>query len=67
MGDLDGKLALVTGTTGIGRAIALRFAKGGARVVACGIDDAANRELATEAARQGLALDVEHCDVSDPE
>ena len=67
MGDLDGKLALVTGTTGIGRAIALRFAKGGARVMACGIDDAANRELAAEAVRQGLALDVEHCDVSDPE
>lgn len=67
MRELDGKLALVTGTTGIGRAIALGFAKGGARVMACGIDDVANRELAEEAARQGLALEVEHCDVSDPQ
>lgn len=67
MRELDGKLALVTGTTGIGRAIALRLAKGGARVMACGIDDRANQELAAEAAKQGLAVEVEHCDVSEPE
>ncbi|HUY81680.1 MAG TPA: SDR family oxidoreductase [Acidobacteriaceae bacterium] len=67
MRELEGKLALVTGTTGIGRAIALRLAKGGARVMSCGIDDAANRELSAEASRQDLPIAVEHCDVSDPE
>lgn len=65
MRDFDGKAALVTGTTGIGRAIALRLADGGAQVVACGIDDEGNRELSHEAARRGLSLRVEHGDVSD--
>ncbi|MHB8683606.1 MAG: SDR family NAD(P)-dependent oxidoreductase, partial [Dehalococcoidia bacterium] len=43
MGDrLQGKAALVTGAgSGIGRAIALRFAAEGARVVVSDIDDAA--------------------------
>jgi len=39
------KVALVTGTTGIGRAIALRLAAGGAQVVGCGIDTTANAEF----------------------
>ena len=67
MNDLAGRVALVTGTTGIGRAIAMRFASGGARVVACGIEAAANQELARDAARTGLALQVEACDVTDHE
>jgi len=67
MRELEGKLALVTGTTGIGRAIALRLATGGARVVACGIDDGANRDLAAEATQKSLPVEVGHCDVSDPE
>jgi meso-butanediol dehydrogenase / (S,S)-butanediol dehydrogenase / diacetyl reductase len=67
MRELEGKLAIVTGTSGIGRAIALRLAAGGARVMACGIDDGANNELSAEASRQGLPIEVEHCDVSDPE
>jgi meso-butanediol dehydrogenase / (S,S)-butanediol dehydrogenase / diacetyl reductase len=67
MCDFDGKAALVTGTTGIGRAIALRFAAGGARIVAAGIDKEGNRELADEAMRRGLVLGVEHGDVSDPQ
>ena len=39
----------MTGTTGIGRAIARRFAAGGASVLACGIEVAANKELALDA------------------
>lgn len=59
------KAALVTGTTGIGRAIALRLAAGGAQVTALGIDQAANRELASLAQEQHLAVVAERCDVAD--
>ena len=38
MAEFDGKVALVTGTSGIARAVALRLASAGARVLACGID-----------------------------
>lgn len=64
MKEFTGKVALVTGTTGIGRAIAIRFAEGGANVVACGIDKAANEELSRHAMTHGWVLDVELCDVS---
>src|SRR5437016_7965356 len=64
MKDLEGKVAIVTGTTGIGRAIAKRFVAGGASVVACGIEIAANRELALDAKTNGLSLRVEQCDVT---
>ena len=62
-----GKVAIVTGTTGIGRAIALRFAAGGASVLACGIDVAANNELARDAAANGLSIRVQECDVTQAE
>jgi meso-butanediol dehydrogenase/(S,S)-butanediol dehydrogenase/diacetyl reductase len=65
MNDFAGKVAVVTGTTGIGRAIAMRFAAGGAQVIACGIDAAANDDLSRDASKLGLALRVEHCDVTD--
>ncbi len=64
--DFSGKAALVAGTTGIGRAIALRLAAGGARVLACGVDTTANADLHAHAAAQGLAIEVEFCDVSVP-
>ena len=64
MNDFAGKVALVTGTTGIGRAIAMRFAAGGAQVVACGIEPPANAELTRDAAKLDLALQVELCDVT---
>jgi NAD(P)-dependent dehydrogenase (short-subunit alcohol dehydrogenase family) len=67
MKDFEGKVAIVTGTTGIGRGIAKRLASGGASVVACGIDPAANRELQQESDADGLALRVELCDVSRPD
>jgi meso-butanediol dehydrogenase / (S,S)-butanediol dehydrogenase / diacetyl reductase len=65
MNDFAGKIAIVTGTTGIGRAIALRFAIGGAQVVSCGVDTVGNQELAREAAKSNLILQVEACDVTD--
>ncbi len=64
MREFVGRVALITGTTGIGRAIAKRFAAGGAQVVACGIDAAGNQELTREAEELSLTLLVEHCDVT---
>jgi meso-butanediol dehydrogenase / (S,S)-butanediol dehydrogenase / diacetyl reductase len=64
MGDFSGKTAVVTGTSGIGRAAALRLARDGARVVALGIDDAVNAELAEIASAAGLAIRVQKADVS---
>ena len=61
------KVAIVTGTTGIGRSIALRLAADGASVFACGIDSSTNCELQERADAQGYALRVESCDVSRPE
>ncbi|MGB6430855.1 MAG: glucose 1-dehydrogenase [Candidatus Acidiferrales bacterium] len=65
MKDFAGKVAIVTGTTGIGRAIAERLAQGGAAVVACGIEAVANEELFRHASDLGLTLVVETCDVTD--
>jgi len=67
MKEFEKRVAIVTGTTGIGRAIAKRLAAGGCRVVACGIETAANQEMQQEAQANGLALRVEHCDVSQPD
>ncbi len=64
MQEFAGKVALVTGTTGIGRAIALRLAAGGAQVVACGIETAGNEKLASSASKSALTLQVETCDVT---
>jgi len=64
MKEFAGKVALVTGTTGIGRAIAKRLAAGGAQVVVCGIEAVGNKQLARDAAKLGLTLQVETCDVT---
>ncbi|MEO6300323.1 MAG: SDR family oxidoreductase [Paracoccaceae bacterium] len=65
--DFKGKVALITGTTGIGRACAVRLAAGGAKVLACGNDDAANAELASHAAERGLTIHPRTTDVSVPD
>lgn len=67
MKEFEGRVAIVTGTTGIGRAIAKRLAAGGCRVVACGIEASANQELQQEAKAGSLSLQVETSDVSRPE
>ena len=58
----DGKVAFVTGSSGIGLATALRLAREGARVRLVGIDPAANR--AAQQAAKGLAITVHEADVS---
>jgi len=67
MKEFERKVAIVTGTTGIGRAIANKLASGGSSVLACGIDATANRELLHESDAKGYALRAELCDVSQPE
>ena len=66
MGEYAGKIAIVTGTTGIGRAIALQLAREGAAVACLGIDEKANAELAEIGMEDGLALRVIRTDVSAP-
>lgn len=65
MNDFAGKVALVTGTSGIGRASAQRLAAGGASVLALGIDPKANAELDARAKAEGLAMASRLCDVSE--
>jgi NAD(P)-dependent dehydrogenase (short-subunit alcohol dehydrogenase family) len=65
--DFTGKVAIVTGTTGIGRAVAIRFARDGANVLACGIDAEANEKLTSEACAERLTLKVLRTDVAEPE
>jgi NAD(P)-dependent dehydrogenase (short-subunit alcohol dehydrogenase family) len=61
-GRLEGKAALVTGAgAGIGRAIALRFAAEGARVLVSDINDDAARAVGAEIGGETAA---NHCDTS---
>lgn len=67
MKDFDGKIALVTGTTGIGMATARRLAAGGAAIIACGIDRAANTAMRAELDSSGAEALVVAVDVSVPD
>lgn len=63
MGRLEGKCALVTGaSTGIGRAVTLRFAQEGARVLAV----ARGAVVEALASNSGGRIEPLRCDVSDP-
>ena len=63
--EFAGKVALVTGCSGIGRAVALRLAAGGAAVMACDIDPEAAAALA-EGAAGAARLAARRADVADP-
>jgi len=67
MKDFDGKVALVTGTTGIGLASARRLAEGGAAILACGIDKSANAAMQATLDGAGAAALVVTADVSVPD
>jgi NAD(P)-dependent dehydrogenase (short-subunit alcohol dehydrogenase family) len=63
--EMTGRTALVTGAgRGIGRAIALELAHGGARVIACGRDRKALEESAALASRSGGDLSVLEADIT---
>lgn len=64
-GRLAGEIALVTGGgSGIGRAIALRFASEGATVIAIDVDEAAAMQTAALAAESGAEIVALPADVS---
>ena len=64
MTEFNGKVAFVTGTSGIGLASAIRLATAGARVVACGNDPNANAILDGIARERGLEMTARLVDVS---
>ncbi|MGI9070429.1 MAG: SDR family NAD(P)-dependent oxidoreductase [Bryobacteraceae bacterium] len=67
MKEFANKVCIVTGTTGIGKAIAKRFARAGAQVLSCGIEPDANGHLEREAKAEKLTIAVRRCDVSNVE
>lgn len=64
MTEFAGKIALITGTSGIGLASAIRLASAGAKVLACGNDAAANQTFDRIANERGLAMASRLTDVS---
>ena len=65
MSELTGKIAVVTGSSGIGLAAALKLAELGAKVHLCGIDETHNRNAASITA--GRHITVETMDVAKDE
>jgi NAD(P)-dependent dehydrogenase (short-subunit alcohol dehydrogenase family) len=67
-GGFEGQLAVITGAgSGIGRATAHAFAKAGAHVVVCDVDEDAARRTAERAALLGPGAAAHRVDVSDSE
>jgi len=66
MDDVNGRVAVITGgTSGIGRGIALAFARAGMRVVVTGRRPEHLEETATVFAADGLEIDTMQVDVTD--
>ena len=63
MGEFADKVAVITGSSGIGLGAALHFASAGARVFCCGIDDGLNDKARTAA--EGLDIAIAKVDVAD--
>ncbi len=63
MGEFEGKVAVVTGSSGIGLGAALHFAQEGAMVYCCGIDDNLNQKALKVAG--DLDFDVTKVDVAE--
>ena len=66
MDEFRGKVAIVTGTTGIGAACALRLARSGASVLALGIDEGGNAALDATGRDEGIALAARCADLRVP-
>ena len=67
MGRLEGCVAMITGAgRGIGRAIALRYAREGAKVVITDLNEASARGLAEEIHSMGGAAEAQRADAGDP-
>lgn len=66
MFDFQGRRVIVAGgSKGIGRAIALGFARAGAEVSVCARGQSSLDALASEASGEGLSLHVATCDIGD--
>jgi NAD(P)-dependent dehydrogenase (short-subunit alcohol dehydrogenase family) len=60
-GRIEGKVALITGAgSGLGRAVALRFAREGAKVVVADIAEEAGRAVAEACGRAGVFVRCDH-------
>ena len=67
MGKLDGGIALITGAgRGIGRAMALRYAREGATVVVTDLDEPSAHNVAAEIRALGATADALRVDVREP-
>ena len=68
MGQMDGKVAIVTGSgRGIGKEIALRLVRDGAKVVINDIDDAPAKETVEEIIKMGGKAVACNGDVAKPD